>query len=128
MILPVISIRQPWPHAIFRLGKNVENRKWPIPEEMLKTRILIHAGKQVDKEALLYLRTNGDDTIDDLTIGGIVGIITFDRCTQNNTSQWAEPELYHWNIQRAAPVRFFPCKGTLGFFDVDYPYELPAGW
>lgn len=37
---------------------------------------------------------------------------------------WAEVYKAHWIIEKAAPLPFFACKGRLGFFTVDYPYEV----
>ena len=76
-----LTLKQPWPFAIVYAGKNVENRTWPVPPKLLEReclscevgthedlqdsgycnrcdesfveplRVMIHAGKQWDKNA-----------------------------------------------------------------------------
>ncbi len=125
MILPVISIKQPWAWAILHAGKDVENRTWDIPRRFIGKPVLIHAGKQIDREAVIHLLHLNYRLPERLETGGIVGVAVFDDCA-NDTGQWAEPGLCHWGILRAAPLPFFACNGRLGFFSVDYPHSLPA--
>ena len=58
-------------------------------------------------------------------VGGIVGILIFGSCCADYKSEWAERGFYHWGIKTAMRgLAFHPCKGRLGFFEVDYPYDL----
>ena len=127
MNLPTISIMQPWPYAIFRLGKDFENRSWRLPPQYNGVPVLIHAGKKMDKTGLEYLETEAGFIIpDDLTCGGIVGFAVFTvQCGQRRHSDWAAQGLYNWPIAASGELPFHPCKGSLGFFKVDYPHTLP---
>lgn len=65
-----LTLWRPWPYAIAKLGKRVENRTWPLPAWMLGEHIAIHAGKRMDREALEDLAYDlgeefPDETIDD---------------------------------------------------------------
>lgn len=37
---------------------------------------------------------------------------------------WAMPGQWHWVLADARPLPFWPCKGRLGIFKVEYPHEL----
>lgn len=127
MILPTISIMQPWPYAIFHLGKDFENRSWRLPPQYDGVPVLIHTGKKVDKPGLMYLNLEAGFTIpSDLPLGGIVGFAVFTiQCGQRRTSDWAAHGLHNWPIVASGELPFHPCKGSLGFFKVSYPHPLP---
>lgn len=137
--MPVITVRQPWPWAMFNLGKDVENRTW-----LTKHRgpILIHASQwarreQIEKDLFHALGVASPDAIkalyvpsgfwvDDLKplCGGIVGIVTIKDCVQNYRSPWAMDDHWHWVLADARPLPFWPCKGRLGIWRVDYPHDI----
>ena len=127
MILPAISIMQPWPYAIFHLGKDCENRSWRLPPQYDGVPVLIHAGKREDAAGDMYLRYELGFAIPaNLPLGGIVGFAVFAvQGGQRKTSDWAAQGLYNWPIVTSGELPFHPCKGSLGFFKVDYPHPLP---
>jgi hypothetical protein len=124
MKYPCISIKQPWAYAILHLGKDVENRTWPIPAKFEGERVLIHAGKNIDMEAVRWLRSQGYDIPKTLPVGCIVGCAYFGNDGDRN-SEWAEPDMQHWSIKDARELALFRCRGQLGFFEVEYPEEVP---
>lgn len=137
MILPTISIRQPWAWFIVNGWKDIENRTWKLPKKYIGKPVFIHAGKHFKPGEIV-------DIIDDVKMagmtkpkpaaltlnevkeqcGGIVGVAVFSGCVQNSDSPWAsgEPRTWHWQIEKASPVEMFRCKGQLSFFGIDYPY------
>jgi hypothetical protein len=122
-----ISIRQPWAWAILHAGKDVENRTWPLPKKFIGVKVLIHAGKQVEHEAVIHLLHLGIPVPELLETGGIVGMTVFTGCgTDSGNRPWAEPGLHHWAIStdHTKPLPFLPTPGRLGFFEVFYPYEV----
>lgn len=123
MIFPTISIMQPWAWAILHAGKDVENRTWALPRRFTGVFSLIHAGKKIDREAVIHLLHLGYKVPERLETGGIVGVTKFLWNHDNESSSWAEPGLQHWYMSRLSTMTmpFFPCKGRLGFFYVDYP-------
>lgn len=52
LTLPVLSIREPWLHAIYWLGKDVENRSW---KTNTRGDILLHGGQRFDKPGERFL-------------------------------------------------------------------------
>lgn len=101
--MPCFSIRQPWPWAIFVLGKDVENRSWST---RYRGPILIHAGKHFYPEEIredvvdcaMMARKAGARIPDKVTLhelkeqtGGIVGMTTIVGCVRDNASPWAIP-------------------------------------
>jgi len=136
MILPAISIMQPWPYAIFHLDKDVENRSWRLPSQYDGVPVLIHAGKRRDRYGDIYLRGElGSDFPfpTDLPLGGIVGFAVFRMLggsrigpIETQSHRWSAIDKWNWHILASGELPFHPCKGQLGFFKVDYPHEVPV--
>ena len=137
-LMPCLSIRQPWAWAILHLGKDVENRSWPTKH---RGPILIHAGKwfrleDVRKEFFLFMARQekfGTPESDAKIFtemrtqtGGIVGVVTIVDCVRGYASPWAIPGQWHWVLADPKPLPFFPCKGRLGIFKVEYPFTEVA--
>ena len=137
--LPALSIRQPWAWAIVHAGKDIENRSWPTRFRGL---VLIHAGVYAPKaddvdefNSVFHLAVT--DASERKRIcpkwtealsferGGIVGIAEIVGCVTTSSSPWFFGP-YGFVLRNARPLPFHPCKGRLGFFDVDYPYEVAA--
>ena len=107
-----LTVRQPWAHAIIHLGKDVENRSWPTS---YRGPLLIHAGSRRDPALCRQLGLNPDD----LTYGAVIGIVDVVDCVRNSTSEWAEPDQYHWILENPRPLSGpIPLKGRLGLFEV----------
>ena len=122
MILPAISVRQPWAWAMLFAGKDRENRSWNLPEKFRNTPALLHASQRLDSDGLAWLKSSGFEPPDDLTKGGIVGLVTFVSMTFK-PSIWSIEGLKQWEITGVCRVEFWPCRGAQGFFYVDYPSQ-----
>lgn len=122
-----LSIRQPWAWLIVNGHKDVENRSWSTE---LRGQVLIHAGKEIDKQAHLDLMrgihpVTGRPTKlslmyppalgRDVETGGIVGVAEIHGCVTRSDSEWfAGPYGFLMRHRRALP--FQRCAGQLGFF------------
>lgn len=136
-----ITVRQPWATLLALGEKRYETRSW---KTILRGPIAIHAGQQVDKEALQNeyveeaLDRHGYLTIADLPRGSIVAIANLTNCLQvtevlqsgcmlENGHQVSDPEWtfgdftvgrYAWQmdiIQRLeTPIA---AKGKLGIWE-----------
>lgn len=108
----VLSIRQPWAHAIMRLGKDVENRSWPTH---YRGPLLIHAGKTPDRSAFPVLNVDRRA----IEYGAIVGIVDLVDCRQDAeaTSSWAVAGMWHWVLDAPREFEPIPCPGQLRLFD-----------
>jgi hypothetical protein len=99
-----LTIQQPWADAIAHGDKRTENRTWPIPPQHMGARILLHAGKAVDRRAVLV---RGRDWPDHR--GAVIGTARLDSCHQATTSgllccaPWGHPSgafapTWHWRL------------------------------
>lgn len=59
---------------------------------------------------------------EELQRGGIVGKATITDCVTSSESKWFFGQ-YGFMLEKAEPLPFHPCKGALGFFEVDYQPE-----
>lgn len=132
IILPCLSIQQPWPHAMFHLGKDYENRTW---KTNFRGVFLIHAGKVIDTDGYETIHSiYGLTPLGDLPTGGIVGIAEITGCTDRSESDWFFGP-YGFKVENAMELPFYPCKGRLNFWQQPYPnreiveqYLLTKGW
>lgn len=126
--MKALSINQPWAWLIVNGYKAVENRNW---DTRYRGEFLIHAGKKFDGDCYQFLE---DEQIDidvpgphELEMGGIVGKarlintvhIRDKRLVCRTDRRWFFGE-YGFILDSAAPLKFRPCKGALGFFEPDY--------
>jgi hypothetical protein len=124
-MVKALSIRQPWAWLIVSGYKDVENRTWATTHRGL---FLIHASgrpmtRSEEADLRLWCEEVGiDPPAFPLPTGGIVGRAVLDDCVTSDPedSPWFEGP-YGFLLGDTEPLPFFPCKGRLGFFDVDYP-------
>lgn len=116
--MKALSIQQPWAYAILHSGKDIENRDWPT---RLRGRVLIHAGKKIDKESIEILEYEYSVLItpDMLVTGGIIGSVEIMDCVTSSKSKWFFGK-YGFVLRKPIVLQFMPCRGQLGFFDVEY--------
>lgn len=130
--MKALSVRQPWPYFMEHYGKDIENRNWSTK---VRGRVLIHASKgmtrQEYEDAMDFafldcgVANVGFDQ-DSLLRGGIVGSVEIVDCVQESDSPWfMGPNGLVLRDYRTLP--FFPCRGALGLFPVDPPYDVCRG-
>jgi len=120
--MKAISIKQPWAWAIFH-GKPVENRSWHCK---YRGPLLIHASKSFDHDGFRWLFENqlrlNIKTVpkrDEFKLGGIIGQVDMIDCVSYHPSPFFFGPWGHV-YDDPEPLPFFPCKGKLGIFEVDY--------
>lgn len=112
-----LSLKPPWPYAIFHLGKDVENRPWPI---QYRGPLLIHSSKTWDQKGYDFL-TRRDEYVpskDHHVFGAIVGQVELIGCVDQSDSEWFYGD---YGFELARPVEFrrpIPWRGQLGIFFV----------
>jgi hypothetical protein len=112
-----LSIQQPWAWAILNAGKDIENRNWNTP---IRGRVLIHASARFDKSAVdCFLDCFNIKVPQGLMCGGIVGSIEICGVVESSSSKWFYGP-YGFVLRKPIIVSFFPCRGNIGFFSVDY--------
>ena len=132
-----LSVRQPWVHCIFDLGKPVENRKWST---VFRGEIAVHASSRMtadDWEDGLFTARAAADVAPfppgtrfpgrkDLQFGGIVGTVEIVDVTTKLDSPWFFGP-YGFVLANPKRVEFVPVKGLLGFFDWRRQWEKENG-
>lgn len=122
MRIKTISIRQPWAWAIIHAGKPVENRSWP---SKYLGPLLIHASKTFDFHGYNWLVKNQNlfkaelPHPDTYFFGGIIGRVKMIDCVSYHPSPFFFGAWGHV-YDNPEPLPFYPCKGQLGIFEVDY--------
>ncbi len=114
--LLALSVRQPWAHSIVHAGKDVENRSRSFAH---RGWTLIHASAGLTTEEwdtadqfALNRALPRPPAFDELDRGGIVGVARIVDCVTETLSRW-------WMgpvglvIDKAHPLPFVPCKGTV---------------
>jgi len=143
-LVKILTVRQPWAHAIIRLGKDVENRSRNIAGEY-RGLVAIHAAKgqlsisdSLDAGKFIYGLTGFMPlfTLPD-GLGAIIGVVDlvdvhspvtdlthFDHCQDEAgalCSVWAELRAWHLVLANPRPLAEpIPYRGALGL------RELPA--
>lgn len=113
-----ISLKPPWPYAIFKLGKNIENRTWPTKHRGL---LSIHASKTWSEAGYNFITHRLDEFVpskEHHVFGAIIGQVNLIDCVDQSDSRWFFGD---WGFELEDPVEFkkpIPYRGQLGIFDV----------
>lgn len=130
-----LSIRQPWAWFIFHGHplKDIENRDWQDDYAKAQfsrvppgSNILIHAAAGCTEQEFLdacdfALTKAGCTTLprfETLERGGIVGMVKFSAALRGSRSKWFVGPI-GLKLEDPYPLPFQPCKGALGFFQVN---------
>lgn len=147
-MIPALSLRQPWAHAVVHLGKSIENRRW---DTTYRGEFLIHASKGMTRQEFLdgvdfcdhemgrgisnsILATGEMPQAKALVKGAIIGaarlvdvIPPCEFCLERDGliecggphRKWHMPFQYGFVLEKIRPApRIVPCVGHLGFFRV----------
>jgi hypothetical protein len=114
----VLTIRQPWAHAIVHMGKDVENRSW---RANYKGPLLIHASAYQEKDPRGRLedamgRPLSKKLPEPLPTGSIVGVAELFDYVKDAPGRWAQKGFWHWRLRKVRPIKPVPCTGRLGLW------------
>lgn len=120
--MKAISIRQPEAWLVVNGHKDTENRRKPTRKRGF---VAVHASsRRMTRADWSWLR----DVCEDLEIpvpdpaairyGGVVGVVEIVDCVTSSDSLWFEGP-YGYVLGGYLATEFLPCKGALGWFDVD---------
>ena len=121
--MKVLSLQPPWPYAIFRLGKDVENRNWWT---RFTGTCLIHASKTWDDEGFYFIKGELGLYVPSKHLhvfGAIQGQVEIYGCVKEFGSPWFSGK---YGFLLTNPVEFeipIPMKGQLGFFEAEIKGE-----
>ena len=127
-----LSVRQPWVHCIFHLGKPVENRTW---NTRIRGTVCIHASKGMtqdeyeDCRAFAYrigqkeaaprelLRQHPVPALRSIPRGFIIGTVDIVDVVRRSNDPWFFGP-YGFVLENPRLLeKPIPCNGALGFFD-----------
>lgn len=130
MILPCISVRQPFAQAIVLGWKPIENRPQP---RKYRGPLLIQAGSKPDKEYDDCVRfvegLSRRKLPDEIRFGGIVGAVDLAGCLpplKHADGRWRAAGQFGLQLERAVTLPFRRYKGALGLFKVEITPEEEA--
>lgn len=128
--MKALSIKQPWAWLIVNGIKPVENRDWYCN---YRGPLLIHAGKQLDVEGMMWLGNNWHKSgmptevgnmFDNWKIcgctfdqGGIVGRVEMTKCTTSHDSPFFFGP-YGFIMEKPEVLPFIPYRGQLKIFEI----------
>ncbi len=133
--MKAITLWQPHAWAVAHAGKDVENRVWRPPENLLGKVIAIHAGKRVDERVIgemqagAWYHVSGKCVLcpdaKEITRGAIVAVATLGGVLAHQDNQappiypWYCGEGYGWVLRGtiALPTPL-PCRGAQGLWNV----------
>jgi hypothetical protein len=119
-----ITIKQPWAWLIIHGSKDVENRNWPTS---YVGKLFIHASRTFDQAGFEHVQRSGlwcFHNSETFLKGGIIGIVDIFGCTDCDDSEWFEGP-YGFLLANAKIVKFTPCRGQLGIWDIHHPDVNP---
>jgi hypothetical protein len=120
-----LSFSQPWLWAVQHAGKDIENRDWPPPIEMIGKQIALHAAKSFDDGGVHSLAQLGiADRPDTYEKSAIVAVATIDRVVTETKSLTASQRRwffgkYGWILTDVITLgKSIPWDGALGLWIV----------
>jgi hypothetical protein len=126
LVMPALTVRQPWAWLIIYAGKDIENRTWPT---RIRGRVLIHAAKGCTKDEYLDAAEYALEAVADeyrgrglvippwrtIERGGIIGSVEIVDCVSRSDSPWFMGR-FGFVLRNPQPLPFEPCRGALGFW------------
>lgn len=124
--LKALTLWRPWAWLIAAGHKPVENRTWAPPRALLGQRIVLHAGKTMDRDGAVAVRQEfGIEFPPEAWAEGIVGVATLVRSFDGITtalepmrsSPWYSGDI-GWVFAEPIQIPAVECKGAQGLWDV----------
>lgn len=117
--MKALSVRQPWAWLEIQGFKPLENRSRVT---MIRGRVAIHASLAFDWAGYRWVQEQFPEIAmpapDEFERGGIIGTVEIWDVVEADPSPWFfGPKAYCLREPKVLPL--IPCKGKLGFFEVD---------
>jgi hypothetical protein len=116
--MKVLTIKQPWVHAILHEGKDIENRSW---QRNFRGWLALHSSGQPDGFAR-FPRGHRIPDLENLPCSAICGVARVVDIVTKSRSKWfwrpADSSVnFGWVLTDAtALTQSIPCKGALGLW------------
>ena len=107
-----ITIDQPWASLIAVGLKDIENRDWFPPKEIIGTRLIIHAGRKYDYIGAFMLMNDFGIVCysHNFPRGAIVGSAVLQEVVEDCSSEWFRGP-YGWRFAEVQMLDPVPCTG-----------------
>lgn len=137
--MKALSVQQPWAWCIVNGYKPVENRSRNTKH---RGPLAIHAGKGFDHAGWQWIKDNMPGIAWKMPLrpeaferGGIVGLVIIDHVVQATDLRSLVTMIsgaavrwffgpYGYVMTNARNIPFIPCRGMLGFFNVELPNDV----
>jgi hypothetical protein len=119
--MKVITVRQPWAHAIIHGGKDVENRSWGT---LHRGPVAIHAGMAVDSSPKALQVPSPPMTL--IPRGAIIGVVDLVDVVTDSTSKWVDLEAgeFQWVLENPRSIEPITHTGALGLRTLPEDVEM----
>lgn len=123
--MKALTLKRPWSIAVYRYGKDIENRSWLPPARIIGQTIAIHSGAMIEYDgADFFEKVTGEKIPDELPMGILGTAVVAGYTTPEKTkSPWAFGP-FCWVLKD--PILLdepIECKGKLGLWNVPEEYE-----
>lgn len=123
--MKALTICEPWLSCILYYGKDIENRSYRFPKELIDKQIALHTSKKIDKYELIAVKSKYGIEVDPLPGGQIVAIARITKSFIDSDSPWAVARNIHWSIVVDRILKTpIPARGQLGLWEI--PPEAEA--
>lgn len=121
--MKTIAVRQPWATMIVVGEKTIENRSRLT---RYRGRVLIHASKAHDKEAMDEIRRLQDEAGEhyDWPVGAIIGCVNIVDCVTESENEWFDGPFGYVLEDAIMFDEPIPARGQLGIYDTPF---IPTG-
>lgn len=120
--LLALTVLAPWPWAIFRAGKPLENRSWRPPHSLIGKRFAIHSGKSttelLDPEVADFIEAIAGKLWkpEEIVLGAVVGTVRLASVVTASKSPWYAGK-FGWLLEEKFELpRPIPCRGMQGLW------------
>jgi hypothetical protein len=117
-----LTLWRPWPDAIIRGGKRIENRSWKPPMAIIGGILAIHAGGRYDKEGAEWMKERGlyrPRPDKECPKGVIVGTAIVTGFVTQSTDPWFMGP-FGWTLEDVQEFdRPVVAKGAMGLWRLD---------
>lgn len=125
-----LTLWQPWAWAVAYAGKQVENRSWKPPRQLVGEWIAIHAGQRFDRSAVQQIRELGIELAAECSQKGvIVAVARLVGVVEESADPWFVGPV-GWVLGEVQAVKPLPCSGSQGLWNLppDVLAELRLRW
>lgn len=125
-----LTLRHPWPWAIAKLGKRIENRGWKPGPDLIGKRFALHGGAKPKPtefriaESIAEDLANFHDGIAQFRDGsswiieGIFAVVTVRQVLTQSTDPWFQGP-FGWLLEDVILLDHpIPCRGSQGFWRI----------